>query len=73
MGGPLAAPSRLFPWSLGFTVLGLALIQVVVAWRAAVKASDSAAPVQRRELDGEGKIPKLARISCVAGDLSLKK
>ena len=28
------APSRLYPWSLGFTVLGLALVQVVVAWRA---------------------------------------
>jgi hypothetical protein len=27
-------PSKLFPWSLGFTVLALALLQVGVAWRA---------------------------------------
>lgn len=33
------APSKLFPWSLGFTVLTLALIQVGVAWRAAIKES----------------------------------
>jgi hypothetical protein len=63
------APSRLFPWSLGFTVLGLALMQVVVAWRATVKASDSAAPVQRRELDGETENPKTGASSGVAGDL----
>ena len=56
------APSRLYPWSLGFIVLGLALIQVVVAWRASVKASDSAAPVEGRELDGE-------RDPGIAGDL----
>jgi hypothetical protein len=33
------AQSKFFPWSLGFSSLGLALIQVVVAWRAAVKES----------------------------------
>ena len=63
------APSRLFPWSLGFTVLGLALIQVVVAWRATVKASDRAAPVQRRELDGERENPKAGADPGIAGDL----
>ena len=30
-------PSKLFPWSLGFTVLALALLQVALAWRAALK------------------------------------
>jgi Tripartite tricarboxylate transporter TctB family len=33
------AQSKLFPWSLGLSSLGLALIQVVVAWRAAVRES----------------------------------
>lgn len=31
------APSKLFPWSLGFLVLTLGLIQLGVAWRAALK------------------------------------
>ena len=62
------APSRLFPWSLGFTVLGLALIQVVVAWRATVKAGGNAALTQR-ELDGEREKPKAGAGSGVAGDL----
>jgi hypothetical protein len=38
------ASSKLFPWSLGFTVLTLALIQIVVAWRAAIKDSRATAP-----------------------------
>jgi hypothetical protein len=38
------ASSKLFPWSLGFTVLALALIQIVVAGRAAVKDSTATAP-----------------------------
>ena len=33
------APSKLFPWSLGFLVLTLGLIQLGVAWRAALKGS----------------------------------
>lgn len=61
------APSRLFPWSLGFTVLGLALIQVVVAWRATLKASENA--VLGRELDGERENPKADAGFGVAGDL----
>ena len=32
-------PSKLFPWSLGFIVLSLALIQLGVAWRAMFKES----------------------------------
>jgi Tripartite tricarboxylate transporter TctB family len=39
------AQSKLFPWSLGFTVLTLALLQVGVAWRAALKEN------QERGLD----------------------
>jgi Tripartite tricarboxylate transporter TctB family len=63
------APSRLYPWSLGFTVLGLALMQVVVAWRATLKASENA--VLGRELDGEKEKPNLGVNPSVAGDLSL--
>jgi hypothetical protein len=33
------APSKLFPWSLGFTVLVLALVQLGAAWRAALQES----------------------------------
>lgn len=33
------AQSKLFPWSLGFTFLILALTQVAVAWRATLKES----------------------------------
>lgn len=33
------APSKLFPWALGFSVLLLALAQLVVAWRAASQKS----------------------------------
>jgi hypothetical protein len=62
------APSRLFPWSLGFTVLGLALIQVVVAWRATVKADDNAALTQR-ELDGEREKSKAGADPAVTSDL----
>jgi Tripartite tricarboxylate transporter TctB family len=36
------APSKLFPWSLGFTVLALALLQVALAWRAALNESRAA-------------------------------
>jgi hypothetical protein len=61
------APSRLFPWSLGFTVLGLALIQVVVAWRAAFKANQNAVP--EWELDGEKEKPNPGADPGVAGDL----
>lgn len=39
------AQSKLFPWSLGFTVLSLALLQVGAAWRAALKEN------QERGLD----------------------
>ena len=45
------AQSKLFPWSLGLSSLGLALIQVVVAWRAAVKES-AAQPDAKTETDG---------------------
>jgi hypothetical protein len=62
------APSRLFPWSLGFTVFGLALIQVVVAWRATVKADDNAALTQR-ELDGERETSEAGADPAVTDDL----
>jgi hypothetical protein len=33
------APSKLFPWSLGLSVLLLAMVQLAVAWRAAFRVS----------------------------------
>jgi hypothetical protein len=43
------APSKLFPWSLGFTVLLLALVQLGVAWRAALQESRLGIPMRSEE------------------------
>jgi hypothetical protein len=50
------APSKLFPWSLGFIVLTLALIQLGVAWRAALKES-RADDFAKKELDDANGTP----------------
>ena len=51
------APARLFPWSLGFSVLALALVQFVAAGRAAIReirTGSAAQPKDELARDAEG-------------------
>jgi hypothetical protein len=67
------AQSKLFPWSLGFIVLALALSQVVIAWRATLRESRVAGATEKKAGEEASASEGTRESSLVAPDIARKR